>query len=175
MSDFSEGDTLKLVLFSDSHGNVANMADVVRLEHPDRVLHMGDLARDAEELARQFPDIPVTYVPGNCDGRRPDLPDERRFTLEGCKILMTHGHTYHVKAGPGAAIRAARETGRGSCALATPMRRSVSSRTACGSSTPAPPGAWFSPPTPWLSWRRAARCAICRISEKGEEQYAAGH
>ena len=29
MSDFSEGDTLKLVLFSDSHGNVANMADVV--------------------------------------------------------------------------------------------------------------------------------------------------
>ena len=31
MSDFSEGDTLKLVLFSDSHGNVANMADVVRL------------------------------------------------------------------------------------------------------------------------------------------------
>ena len=35
MSDFSEGDTLKLVLFSDSHGNVANMADVVRLEHPD--------------------------------------------------------------------------------------------------------------------------------------------
>ncbi len=64
---------MKLVLFSDSHGNVANMADVVRLEHPDRVLHMGDLARDAEELARQFPDIPVTYVPGNCDGRRPDL------------------------------------------------------------------------------------------------------
>lgn len=68
---------MKLVLFSDSHGNVANMADVVRLEHPDRVLHMGDLARDAEELARQFPDIPVTYVPGNCDGRRPDLPDEQ--------------------------------------------------------------------------------------------------
>ena len=51
---------MKLVLFSDSHGNVANMADVVRLEHPDRVLHMGDLARDAEELARQFPDIPGT-------------------------------------------------------------------------------------------------------------------
>ena len=104
---------MKLVLFSDSHGNVANMADVVRLEHPDRVLHMGDLARDAEELARQFPDIPVTYVPGNCDGRRPDLPDERCFTLEGCKILMTHGHTYHVKMGPGAAIRAAREAGAG--------------------------------------------------------------
>ncbi len=55
MSDFSEGDTLKLVLFSDSHGNVANMADVVRLEHPDRVLHMGDLARDAGSWPVSFP------------------------------------------------------------------------------------------------------------------------
>ena len=85
MSVPPEGDSLKLLLFSDSHGNVANMADAVRLERPDRVLHMGDLARDAEELARRFPDIPVTYVPGNCDGRRPDLPEERVFTLEGVK------------------------------------------------------------------------------------------
>ena len=42
-----KGDSVKLLLFSDSHGNVANMADAVRLERPDRVLHMGDLARDA--------------------------------------------------------------------------------------------------------------------------------
>ena len=166
---------MKLVLFSDSPGNVANMADVVRLEHPDRVLHMGDLARDAEELARQFPDIPVTYVPGNCDGRRPDLPDERCFTLEGCKILMTHGHTYHVKMGPGAAIRAAREAGAGLLCFGHTHEALCEFQNGLGSSTPAPPGAWFSPPTPWLSWRRAARCAICRISEKGEEQYAAGH
>ena len=46
-----KGDSVKLLLFSDSHGNVANMADAIRLERPDRVLHMGDLARDAEELA----------------------------------------------------------------------------------------------------------------------------
>ena len=102
---------MKLLLFSDSHGNVANMADAVRLERPDRVLHMGDLARDAEELARRFPDLPVTYVPGNCDGRRPDLPEERVFTLEGVKIFMTHGHTYHVKSGIALAVRAAREAG----------------------------------------------------------------
>lgn len=102
---------MKLLIFSDSHGNVANMADVVRLESPDRILHLGDLARDAEDLARAFPDIPVTYVPGNCDGRRPDLPEERVFTLDGCRILMTHGHTYHVKLGIGLAVRAAREAG----------------------------------------------------------------
>ena len=42
---------MKLLIFSDSHGNVANMADVVRLESPDRILHLGDMARDAEDLA----------------------------------------------------------------------------------------------------------------------------
>ena len=78
---------MKLLIFSDSHGNVANMEDVVRLESPDRILHLGDLARDAQE------------------------PEERVFTLDGCKILMTHGHIYHVKMGMGMAIRAAREAG----------------------------------------------------------------
>ena len=102
---------MKLLIFSDSHGNVANMEDVVRLESPDRILHLGDLARDAEDLAAKFPHIPVTDVPGNCDGRRPDLPEERVFTLEGCKILMTHGHIYHVKMGMGMAVRAARQAG----------------------------------------------------------------
>ena len=106
-----KGDRMKLVIFSDSHGNVANMEDMVRLEHPDRILHLGDLVHDAQALQEKFPDIPVTFVPGNCDGRRPDLPEQRVFTLEGCRLLMTHGHIYHVKMGPGAAIRAAREAG----------------------------------------------------------------
>ncbi len=87
------------------------MADMVRLERPDRILHLGDLVRDAQTLQEKFPDIPISFVPGNCDGRRPDLPEERVFTLEGCRLLMTHGHTYHVKLGPAAAVRAAREAG----------------------------------------------------------------
>lgn len=102
---------MKLLIFSDSHGNVANMEDMVRLEHPDRILHLGDLVHDAQALQEKFPDIPVLFVPGNCDGRRPDLPDQRIFTLEGCKLLMTHGHIYHVKMGAGAAVRAARQAG----------------------------------------------------------------
>ena len=102
---------MKLLIFSVSHGNVANMEDAVRLEKPDLVLHLVDLARDAEALQEKFPDLPVTYVPGNSDGRRPDLPEERAFTLEGVRIFMTHGHAYHVKSGPGAAIRAARGAG----------------------------------------------------------------
>ena len=31
---------MKLLVFSDSHGNVANMEDAVRREEPDQVLHL---------------------------------------------------------------------------------------------------------------------------------------
>ena len=54
---------MKLLIFSDSHGNVANMEDAVRLESPDRILHLGDLVRDAEAL-----DAPLGLCPGR--GRR---------------------------------------------------------------------------------------------------------
>ncbi|MBM6925983.1 metallophosphoesterase family protein [Pseudoflavonifractor phocaeensis] len=102
---------MKVLIFSDSHGNVANMEEAVRLESPDRIFHLGDLVRDAEALAEKFPNIPLTYVPGNCDGQRPDLPEERLFTLDGVKILMTHGHIYHVKMSMALAVRSAREEG----------------------------------------------------------------
>lgn len=101
----------KLLVFSDSHGNVANMADTVRLEQPDGILHLGDLVRDAQRLGEQFPQIPLLFVPGNCDGRRSDLPQERVFTQEGCRIMMAHGHQYHVKMGRSAAESAARQAG----------------------------------------------------------------
>ena len=101
----------KLLVFSDSHGNVANMAYTVRLEQPDGILHLGDLVRDAQRLGEQFPQIPLLFVPGNCDGRRSDLPQERVFTQEGCRIMMAHGHQYHVKMGRSAAESAARQAG----------------------------------------------------------------
>ena len=150
---------MKLLIFSDSHGNVANMADVVRLESPDRILHLGDMARDAEDLARAFPQIPVTYVPGNCDGRRPDLPEERIFTLDGCRILMTHGHAYHVKMGIGLAVRAAREAPICSV-LAIPMRRFAPLKTGCGSSIPARWVPLARMPMGWLYWRTAEPSVI---------------
>ena len=101
----------KLLVFSDSHGNVANMADTVRLEQPDGILHLGDLVRDAQRLGEQFPQIPLLFVPGNCDGRRSDLPQERVFTQEGCRTMMAHGHQDHVKMGRSAAESAARQAG----------------------------------------------------------------
>ncbi len=86
------------------------MAEAVRREEPDQILHLGDVTRDARTLAEQFPQIPLAAVCGNCDGRS-ELPDERLLTIGGRKILMCHGHTYGVKRGMGGAVAAAREAG----------------------------------------------------------------
>ena len=115
----------------------------------------------------------MTYVPGNCDGRRPDLPDERRFTLEGCKILMTHGHTYHVKAGPGAAIRAARETGARLLCFGHTHEAFCEFQNGLWIVNPGAAGSLVQPTYAVAVLEEGG--AICRISEKGEEQYAAGH
>ena len=102
---------MKILVFSDSHGNTAHMERAVELMRPDQVLHLGDVARDAQALARRFPQLPVTWVAGNCDGPGTGDPEQQLLTLEGRCILMTHGHRYQVKLSPYTAILAAKEAG----------------------------------------------------------------
>lgn len=101
---------LKIVVFSDSHGNVENMEAVVRREDPYLVLHLGDLCRDFEELQRRFPGRTMQNVCGNCDGFT-ETPDQRVLRVENRRILMMHGHRYRVKEDYGSAVWAAREQG----------------------------------------------------------------
>ncbi len=85
----------KIVIFSDSHGDVQSMVQVVKKEEPDLVLHLGDCMRDAERLKEAYPNLRIEMVPGNCDMSR-DIP-ERVLIEEGFRILMCHGHTRCVK------------------------------------------------------------------------------
>lgn len=101
---------MRVLVMSDSHGNVDNMVRCVDLTAPDHVLHLGDCQRDAERLQQIFPQLPVTTVPGNCDYGSFDEP-ERLIKLGGKRILMMHGHTRSVKYDPQRAIYAAREFG----------------------------------------------------------------
>ncbi len=100
---------MKVLVFSDSHGNTANMEKMIGLERPDQVLHLGDGYRDAQEIAARFPQLPVACVAGNCDSWGCGAPEERRLTLGGRTIFMVHGHRYQVKRGLLAAALAARE------------------------------------------------------------------
>ena len=101
---------MRILVLSDSHGNVENMARCAELTDPNIILHLGDCQRDAEALHRQIPAIPMQTVPGNCDWGAVDTP-EVLTEYAGVRILMMHGHTRHVKSGPMAAMYAARECG----------------------------------------------------------------
>ena len=94
---------MEILVLSDSHGKVDHMVRAVEQFHPRQVLHLGDCVRDAQALERQFPQLPVTMVPGNCDWGQTGEP-ERLLEIEGVRILMLHGHTRHVKSSPMAAV-----------------------------------------------------------------------
>ena len=87
---------MKILILSDSHGNLSNMEKAVEQSSPRMIFHLGDCWRDAEKLHDRFPDIPLEQVPGNCD-YRPLEPAERLLCLEDKRILLCHGHTYGVK------------------------------------------------------------------------------
>ena len=101
---------MKILVFSDSHGNLSNMEAAVAAEKPDHLIHLGDVTRDARHLADSFPHIPLDYVSGNCDYAG-EGPTQCIIMLGGLRLLLTHGHIYHVKLGIGAAVNAAREAG----------------------------------------------------------------
>ena len=101
---------MEILVLSDSHGKVDHMVRAVEQFHPRQVLHLGDCVRDAQALERQFPQLPVTMVPGNCDWGQTGEP-ERLLEIEGVRILMLHEHTRHVKSSPMAAVYAAKEYG----------------------------------------------------------------
>ena len=101
---------MKILVLSDSHGNISNMLQAVEREQPRMVFHLGDCWRDGERLHSRLPDLPFEQVVGNCDFRG-IRPVEKLVFLEDRRVLLCHGHTYGVKSGMGGAIAAARAQG----------------------------------------------------------------
>lgn len=131
---------MKILLFSDSHGNEDNMVRAVERERPstlDAIVHLGDGWRDAEALHRLYPRIPLEQVPGNCDLGR--FEERERVVFFGdCRVLLCHGHTLGVKSSLLRASYEARE--RGAQALLygrTRTSRTSTTTMGCGSSIPA--------------------------------------
>lgn len=87
---------MKILVLSDSHGNIANMIRAVEREEPHMLLHLGDCWRDGARLHDRFPEIPFEQVPGNCDFRSREETEKLLF-LGDKRILICHGHTYGVK------------------------------------------------------------------------------
>lgn len=99
MSEKGEGDKMKWLVFSDSHGYIDGMRRAIELEKPDRVLHLGDVVRDGVKLLSACPGLELEQVRGNCDPVDNGPPEERELFFGLHRVWMLHGHTYWVKSG----------------------------------------------------------------------------
>ena len=84
------------------------MRRMIEREKPDYVFHLGDHDRDAEDLRREYPMLPIAGVRGNCDWYS-DTPLTLALALGGFRFFLCHGHTYGVKGDILRAVYAARE------------------------------------------------------------------
>lgn len=89
---------MRVLVFSDSHGNVEAMESAIRRYPADLIVHLGDNVRDAMHL-QGLSAAPVEYVRGNCDIGYGNAPLKLQLNLDGKRILLTHGHEYQVKRG----------------------------------------------------------------------------
>ena len=108
---------MTLLVLSDSHGRPDLIEEAIRRVRPDVILFAGDGLRD---LSRVEIPCPLWAVSGNCDWLTTPLiinggvfepQTEELVTVEGIRILLTHGHRYGVKSGPTAAAYRAMELG----------------------------------------------------------------
>ena len=84
---------MKILLFSDSHGDTCTMCGVIQKEMPDMIIHLGDSIADADYLSGKYPNIQMVKLPGNIDSEA-DAKDMIKITeICGKRFIMTHGHT----------------------------------------------------------------------------------
>lgn len=102
--------SMKILVFSDSHGRLGPMVDAVERERPQRVFFLGDCYRDGQALRDAYPDLLMELVRGNCDWDK-EAPTELVVEAGGVKFLLAHGHLHGVKSGTDYLARAAREAG----------------------------------------------------------------
>lgn len=88
---------MKIAICSDSHGDRKNIEAMIRRERPEAVLFLGDGIRDFAG-ADIGENVLAAAVKGNCDFAS-TYPAFRILTLEGRRILITHGHLFGVKQG----------------------------------------------------------------------------
>ncbi|MBQ6583014.1 MAG: metallophosphoesterase [Mogibacterium sp.] len=92
---------MNIIVYSDTHGELDKAIEmyerITSFCEVDLILHCGDFARDAIELANELGKVPgkdVVYVQGNCDGCTKE--DHAIVDTPAGKIIITHGHMENV-------------------------------------------------------------------------------
>ncbi len=89
---------MRILLASDTHGNISDLVDFLGDEEFDLLFFLGDYVRDGIEIAKRL-DIPGKIVRGNGDRNVRGFSNDEIFELKGKKMFLTHGHEYGVSFG----------------------------------------------------------------------------
>ncbi len=101
---------MKILVFSDSHGNTSRMKSAIDDHLPSckMIIHLGDGVRDIDYVSSFYPEIPVVSLKGNGETFSRDV---RVFDECGVRFMCMHGHSYGVKLSLDRAVYAAEEKG----------------------------------------------------------------
>jgi len=80
---------MKILVISDTHGDISRVPAIIKEEKPEAVIHAGDIDGDDGQLAAMCGAIPFVWVKGNCDFS--SQPSRIITSLGGVKICVTHG------------------------------------------------------------------------------------
>ena len=58
---------MKILVITDSHGNMREIYDIIAQENPEKIIWTGDHSGDGDECSTLFPNIKFHIVKGNCD------------------------------------------------------------------------------------------------------------
>ena len=88
---------MRVLLFSDSHGNIHNMVNAVkRNKNIEMIIHLGDCVSDILKVQQLYGNMQYELVQGNNDWPR-GHSNEKCLEIEEKRIFITHGHQYNVK------------------------------------------------------------------------------
>ena len=88
-------DSAKVLIISDSHGDRSLLKKVLDIEKPQKVFFLGDRINDIYALKITV-DVDICAVKGNVDYGMEGVED-LVLSLNGYKMLLTHGHKYRIK------------------------------------------------------------------------------
>lgn len=98
-----------VVVLSDTHRNLSPLMQIGRvLEECDYIIHLGDMAYDANEFLKCYPEK-TFVVRGNNDFG--GGVDEDILQIEGRTLFFCHGHKYGVRSGTGTLVATAKRKG----------------------------------------------------------------
>jgi phosphoesterase, MJ0936 family len=88
---------MKIIVFSDSHGNINNMKKVIDKTLPttDLYIHCGDGLFEFNMLSEKYPECGFIGVKGNGDMFASAELYDMIIDIDGYRTLITHGHRYY--------------------------------------------------------------------------------